>query len=486
MRRIVALLSLLLVVCSCGASPTAVPLEPTVPAETPIPTATPVPTGTPTATPTETPTQIPTEVPTEVPTATPAPAAQPARPPYGAAVFGDGGNLVYLEPPAPGEEDALLRPLTNSGWDEPIALSPDGRRVLFFRTDEDWRSELWVVNTDGTGETRLLALDRLPPREETDATGATVTVSRHPYSVAWLPDNRTVALNSSWHYDYGLALADDLWLVDTETLALTELFAPGLGGEFAFSPDGSWLLLVTPGSSRFDGTQSTQTSGRVDLVRPDGTGRQALITFPMINTASEYQFYPRPYWLPDGSGARVLVPSPAPWEPGAYATLWAIAVDPPTATELGRIPGNFLFQPDPWSPDFGRLAYVAQVGDPGSNVRELYLADGGGRDALLYDTGEPIEFAGWSPSGERFLYLKGLPGALYLGQIGRPPQQLLDAEARRSIIDLAWLDGDRFLYLVGQVGAWDLRLGAVDGSGLELASPADDFPSRIVVGEGSP
>jgi dipeptidyl aminopeptidase/acylaminoacyl peptidase len=484
-RRATGLLILLLaavgLACNYGAPPpTAVPhavTEPAVPLATATEALPPSPTPV-TAAPAETPAAVPTETPTATPEPTVAP---PVAPPYGAAVFDDGGNLVYLEPPAPGGEQALLRPLTNSGQDEALALSPDGRRVLFFRTDENWESELWLVNTDGSGETRLVGRDRLPSRQETDASGATVTVGRDPYSVAWLPDNRTVAFNTNWAYDYGLALADDVWLVDTGTLALTGLFPAGLGGGFAFSPDGSWVLLTTPGGSRADGSQ---VDGRIDLVRADGSGRQTLVTFPMISTASEYQFYPLPRWLPDGSGARVLVPSPAPWEPGAYGTLWAITLDGPAATELGRIPGNLLFQPDPWSPDFSRMAYVAQVGDPASNARELYLAGGSGRDALLYDSGEPVEFSGWSVDGERFLYLKGQSRALHAGQIGGAPQLLLEGGGG-GILDLYWLDGDRFLYLAGDYGGWRLMLGAIDGTELLLASPAGDFPSLVVAEKGS-
>jgi hypothetical protein len=375
-----------------------------------------------------------------------------------------------------------LRPLTDSGQDEAVALSPDRARVLFFRTDESWSSALWVVSTGGGDAKLLVSPDQLPARQDTDATGAAVTVDRTPYSVAWLPDGRTVAFNTSWNYDYGLALADDLWLVDTETLELTEVFPAGLGGEFAFSPDGSWILLTTPGGSRADGAQM---EGKVDLVRADGTGRQTVITFSPISTASEYQFYPAPRWLQDGSGARVLVPSPAPWEPGAYGTLWAITLDG-SATELGRIPGNFLFQPDPWSPDFGHIAYLAQVGDPGSNQGELYLAGGDGRDAVLYDSGESLQPVVWSPGGGRFLYYHWQSRALLLGGPGQPPQPLLDGDLPR-VLDSYWLDSERFVYLTGEYGGeWNLMMGAVDGTATWLASPGGDFPSLVVAEKGSP
>jgi Tol biopolymer transport system component len=491
MRRgvvwLIVLLALAGLACNLNAPPSPTPVQrvltaPVVPEATATepPSATLAPTE---AAPTEVPppTEEATAIPTAMPTVTPQPTVEEqAEPPRAAVVFDDGGNLIYLEPPAPGEEP-LPVPLTSSGQDEAIAVSPEGRRLLFFRTDENWVSELWVVNTAGGGATRLVTRDQLPPREESDGMGGTITVGRHPYSVSWLADGRRVAFNTSWIYDYGLALADDLWLVDTETLALTELCAPGLGGQFAFSPDGSWILLTTPGGSRADGTQ---VDGRVDLVRADGSGRQTLITFPMISTASEYQFYPVTRWLPDGSGARVLIPSPAPWEAGAFGTLWAITLDGPTATELGRIAGNYLYQPDPWSPDFGRIAYVAQVGDPGSNRHELYLADGRGRNAVLYDSGEPLEFAGWNPDGERFLYLKGQSRALQLGQVDQPPRLLRDDD-QAGVLDFQWLDGDRFVYLVGQVDGWDLMLATVDGTELWLASPASDFPSLIVAGKGS-
>ena len=131
-----------IIVPTATSAPTAVP--------TPTLTATPLPTAAPTATPTATP--LPTAAPTATPTATSTPTPTPAR------TTGDESCLVIGD------------------------ATPVGR--IAFSSDRDGDSEIYVMNEDGSGVTRLM------DNESEDS---------HP---SWSPDGRLIAFISDRDGDH--------------------------------------------------------------------------------------------------------------------------------------------------------------------------------------------------------------------------------------------------------------------------------------------
>ena len=144
-----------------------------------------------------------------------------------ASTFAFAAALVLTTFPAP----AVAQTATNVGLArfEPMdvfqlefavdpQISPDGDRVVYVRTSMDimhdqQRTELWIVNTDGTGHRRLAAGDS--PRWSPDGTrvayvadgqiqlrwmdtGETATLTQlleSPSGIRWAPDGRHLAFN---------------------------------------------------------------------------------------------------------------------------------------------------------------------------------------------------------------------------------------------------------------------------------------------------
>jgi hypothetical protein len=425
-------LPLAILACNLGAlAPTAPPTLTAAPAPVPIPptpTATPAPTPSPTAPPTQ----------------------APALEPLFHLVYTDHGDAWYSDGVRP------ARRLTDSGGITEVYLADDGQlAALLLRDPQQDTAELQVVRTDGSGRRTLLIaedFDRLHPREE-------FLLHITPSKLDFIPGTHTLLFNTRAVFEGpGLVKFDDLFALDCDSGELSPLLPPGSGGDFWFSPDGSRLALMRPGS--------------LGVVGTDGTDPHLqLLTFAPVITYSEYAFYPIPVWSPDSTLLRVAVPGPDPFFAPPEGEIWTVPAGGGQPSRMREFRGD-LFQPQLAaaliSPDLAWVAFTRSSGTGGESQLILAsLADGA---ESVYDRGT-IQWTGWAPDSRHFVYTRDGGVTLQLGLQGAPGSPLPSA-AR-----LYWLTGDSYVYLSGVPGSWMIMSGGVGRAAAPLAAPAGELVS---------
>jgi TolB protein len=148
------------------------------------------------------------------------------------------------------------------------AWSPDGKEIAFFSTRED-EPGLYVMRPDGSGLRRIMAGDTEYP--------------------TWSPDSTRIAFMSLGFPPGGSSDDYDVYVVNADGAGLKRLTqTPGETGFPAWSPDGSAIAYVhdrDPGQFLYD----------IYLMNADGSGQH-----PITPGAGDVS-YDYPDWSPDGS-----------------------------------------------------------------------------------------------------------------------------------------------------------------------------------------
>jgi hypothetical protein len=187
--------------------------------------------------------------------------------------------------------------------DYPVAYSPDGSRILFFREvkpyDHSGPMDVFVVRSDGTGAVRLN-----PPGITSGQEGQ-----------SWSPDGRHVAFVAT----RGLWSVDDrpsaVFVVDADGGTARRITPWSVTLRAAWSPDGDWIA--------YD-AESPTASRDVFIVHPDGTERTN------ITSSDDYYWAWAPVWSPDSSGLLFVRFAPDGGDPN----LWTVNVD---GTDLHQV-----------------------------------------------------------------------------------------------------------------------------------------------------
>ena len=349
--------------------------------------------------------------------------------------------------------------LTHSGDVAALRLSPDGDQVAFVRaTTDQLDASVWVIHWNGSGERQLLSqedLRALAPVKD--------SIGIMPLQFEWIPGTSSLALGTYPRFEgSGLMLNEDLIIVNLASGMHFSLLAPGKGGRFYYSPDGSQIALVKP--------------DRIDLVNADGSNRRdAVLTYPMVSTYSEYAFYPTPVWSPDGASLAVTIPpAEALGNPLEPTYIWRIPVEDGTAAELGSV----LTAPLMWpliSPDVQHLLYLAPApGSPGP--LNLYTAAVDGRGAELY-TNNGGRISAWAPDSTRFAFYEHNAFSPLLGTIDAKAVPLTSVS---SVDFLLFARGGRVVFLTRNDRTWEVRFCQPPSSSELIASfPAGDNLPQI-------
>jgi dipeptidyl aminopeptidase/acylaminoacyl peptidase len=363
------------------------------------------------------------------------------------------------------DEGQTPRRLTRQGNVIQVYLSDDGQVLAYLRAGSGDTVELWRIDSSGQEARQAISaagFDRM--RTEPKQLGVI------PFDLAWIPGTHRLAFNTYpllpgeaiWIY-----VPDDLWVFDLDSLRTFALLPKGQGGHFSFSPDGKLAAVFTPA-----GLKIMKANGAI-LIKDALEGFQAL-------GLGEYYNYPSLQWAPDSQALIVAIPSgPDPFQPQAGAVIWRVPVDGSQPQLVKEIPAYLAHVA--FSPDLTRLAYFHQP-DQRSSGRELHLIELDGDEDFLFLRGEVMERFQWLPDSQHFLYWEIDAWQPQLAHICQEAGEF-PAFAVRS--DIHWVDAQRFLFLSGGDGAWELNLGTVDGDLTPIAELGESsaFAFRVVGAE---
>jgi hypothetical protein len=345
-----------------------------------------------------------------------------------------------------------------------VRLSPDKQIIAFLSSADYINYTLKVIGFDGSNQRVLLSpADFLPLANTPDATGV------KPFGWKWTPDGRRIGFVSSPTFEGpGLVLNNDLHFVEVASGVREEFLSPGEGGMFYFSPDGSRLALVEPTS--------------ISIINTEGSGRlDDVLTFEMINTASEYMYYPTPLWSPDSQFLLAAIPPTQPFaESPADTRIFRIPADGSAPVIVNHVPSIF-FEPVAFSPDADHFTYFEMGSVFGSPPEGLHLVSlPGGEDSLV--SGSPSRFLGWSPDSQHFLFTQDSNSVLKIGTAAEEPVFVLDS-GDGKFISGKWLSDENYVFMVRRSGDfWTIYLGQVGGGvevlleiPFEMAGPVPTF-----------
>ena len=264
------------------------------------------------------------------------------------------------------------------GGKVPLTIDP---RQIAFSSNRDGNPEIYVMNADGSGVTRL-----------TDHPG-------EDWDPKWSPDGQQIAFNS----DRAGNLA--IYVMNADGSDVTRLTDhPARHWQPDWSPDGQQIAFT----SDRDGNLA------IYAMNADGSDVARLTDHP----ARHWQ----PAWSPDGQ--QVAFTSD---RDGKLEEIYVMNADGSGVTRLTDHPGE---DRDPkWSPDGQRIAFVS---DRDGNL-EIYVMNADGSDVeQLTDNFDHDYAPAWSPDGQQIAFTSdrdGPPGIYVMNGDGSDVRQLTDNTA---------------------------------------------------------
>ena len=271
------------------------------------------------------------------------------------------------------------------------AWSPDGARIAFSSVPDDQGGEIYVMNADGTGVTRLTHLTGTPP----NLYSATAP--------AWSPDGARIAFTGTdWVFD------SEIYTMNADGTGVTRLTDDG-GRDAAWSPDGAKVAF----------SSDRDRDPEIYTMNADGTGVERLMRLAR-RSAEDLHYALAPAWSPDGS--RIAFTGSDAYDD------YEVYVMNADGTGVTRLTGNsadehlFSAAEPAWSPDGSRIAFTADrdhlndeiyvMNADGTGVTRLtttyagdHSADGAappGRTPLLHSVRElPVPPSPRRPKGPR-------------------------------------------------------------------------------------
>ena len=277
---------------------------------------------------------------------------------YGKIAFArgsDAGREIYA---MNSDGSGATRLTSNSAADTQPAWSPDGRRIALSRWDgSDY--EIWVMNADGTSQTRL------------------TTNTRNDSFPAWSPDGQRIAFGRA---DVG---NNEIYVMSASGAGQTNLTNSAESDRTpTWSPDGRRIAFA----------RGTGGTSEIYVMNADGSGQAALTSNAIEDVA--------PAWSPDGS--RIVYQS-------SDGSDWEIRVMNADGSGQTALTDNSVTDWAPaWSPD-GRWIVFARGQSTAAEI--CVMRPDGTEPAPLTADAVQDTYPAWSPAPSAIRTLIGPTGS---------------------------------------------------------------------------
>ncbi len=261
---------------------------------------------------------------------------------------GGPGEIYVMNPDGSG----ATRLTFNTQNDRSPAWSADGSKIVFTRYDgNDW--EIWSMNSDGSNQQQLTNND---------------DDDEWP---AWSPDGSKIV------YQKFTVPPDhwDVWVMNADGSGQTKLYDSGHDDEWpVWSPDGSKIALT-----QYD---STSNARQIWVINADGSNPMQ-VTSPPDNTNDI-----APDWSPDGSKIVFQRPGQSSEE------IWVVNADGSNPTQITSGETHFI---PAWSPDGSKIVFVYDSFEEQIYLEIYTMNSDGSNQKQLTSNLDPDDTPDWQP-----------------------------------------------------------------------------------------